>query len=711
MPPFLLGQEFTNSATLVATRSGTNLVIKYTTTTTQGWVSLMSANSLVDLDTNAHFESAVQVPQSLQGQFVVPRQPGASAMFYRVLAEQYPSHLYNYPDLSDIIPPGQISIVGSGASRQFQYTHDTLNGGSGPLEILPVYNAASGNYLGYQHIYFFQSNVWTLVRTIPVAGAFVFDPAHGHFHFPFASYGLYAANTNGTIGAAVALSSKTGFCIDDSFIYDPSLTNAGAFGNWGSCADPTSLRGLSIGAVDEYDQTDEGQAVSIAGLTNGVYWLRAMVDPYNYLAESDESNNETDVKVAITNNSVTVMQTIKPVLPPPPPVSLVTPAPGLVTGIVQLTASTVPNASVQYLVDGLPFGPVVTNPPYAAPWDTTNLPGGAHWLAAQAQDINGRIGTSPVTFVSVDNQTTNPPTVNITDPTAGSTASAVITVSATAAAQTGTPSVQFYVDGVATGGPVTNPPFTTTWNTEIVSAGIHALTATATDPFGLSSTSAPVSVTVDNSHPANPLGAEVNLSQDGAGTLTSPSFSTSTSSNLVVAFVSYDGLDSLPQTAAVSGGGLIWQLAKRSNAQNGTAEIWVSKATDFLTSVNITAQPLNGTNFHGSLTVLAFTNAAGAGIVGQASAPSGAPDIYLPGISAGNWVFAVGNDWDSATARTPVSGQVLVHQKLDTQSGDTFWVQSTTVPSIATGLVDIHDNAPTGDRWNYAALEIVATRQ
>jgi hypothetical protein len=39
----------------------------------------------------------------------------------------------NYPDLSDILPASQMSIVGSGPMRVFQYTHDTFNGGSGPL--------------------------------------------------------------------------------------------------------------------------------------------------------------------------------------------------------------------------------------------------------------------------------------------------------------------------------------------------------------------------------------------------------------------------------------------------------------------------------------------------------------------------------------------------------------------------------------------------
>jgi hypothetical protein len=46
-------------------------------------------------------------------------------------------------------------------------------------------------------------------------------------------------------------------------------------------------------------------------------------------------------------------------------------------------------------------------------------------------------------------------------------------------------------------------------------------------------------------------------------------------------------------------------------------------------------------------------------MVNQSAAPSGAPDIYIPGVSAGNWVVAVGNDWDNAIARTPVSGQYL----------------------------------------------------
>jgi hypothetical protein len=155
---------------------------------------------------------------------------------------------------------------------------------------------------------------------------------------------------------------------------------------------------------------------------------------------------------------------------------------------------------------------------------------------------------------------------------------------------------------------------------------------------------------------------------------------------------------------------LNWTLLERSNLQGGTAEIWIAYVSGVIDNVSVFAQP-GVTGYHGSMTVIAFTNASGAGVVGRASAPSGAPDIYLPGVAAGSWVFAVGYDWSNAIARVPVSGQVLVHQRVDTVVNDTAWVQSTTAPSTAFALVDIHDNSPTSDQWNYSAVEIVATRQ
>ena len=620
----------------------------------------------------------------------------------------------NYPDLSVIIPSGQISIVGSGSTRELQYTHDTFNGGTGPLVIQPELNQASGNYQGTQYVYLFNGGQWTLSRQIRVAGVFVFHAIHGHFHFPFASYGLYSVTADGGVGAPVALSGKIGFCINDSFIYAPTLPNAGAIGNLGSCSDPTSLRGVNIGAVDEYDRTDEGQSISLANVPDGTYWLRAVVDPNNFFAESDKSNNETDVKLTIIGDTLQVLETVVPVLPPPPGVTLVAPLDAAaVSGTLNLQASTTTATGVQFLLDGQPLGGVVSSAPYVLPWDTTTVQNGSHWLAVQTTDSAGHIGTSTVAVVTVTNGTpgdTTPPTVQISDPVAGATVSASVAVSAIAADDSAVVSVQFYIDGSPLGSPLTAAPYVIYWNTLALSDGQHVITASATDSAGHIGTSAPVTVTVDNSHPANAIGKDVTVFVDASDAMQTAAFSTTVPGDLLVAFLAYDGPIAAPQTATVSGAGLTWTLLKRSNSQAGTSEIWVARATGLLNNVRVMSQPGSG-GYHGSMTVIAFTNASGPGVVGQTGAPSGAPDIFLPGVSAGNWVFAVGNDWDRAVARTPVSGQVIVHQSVDTSVGDTFWVQSTTAPSTAFALVDIHDSAPTDDQWNYAAVEIVATRR
>ena len=184
--------------------------------------------------------------------------------------------------------------------------------------------------------------------------------------------------TNGGPGSPVAASGKISFCINDSFIYNSSLPHAGALRNLGSCSDPTSLRGPDIGAVDEYDQTDDGQSISIAGVPNGTYWLRAIVDPDNYLAESNKTNNETDVELTINGDTVTILQTMNPVLPAPPSISMNSPSDGTtVSGTVQLTASTAATTGVQFLIDGSPLGSLVSSPPYTMSWDTTTATTGA----------------------------------------------------------------------------------------------------------------------------------------------------------------------------------------------------------------------------------------------------------------------------------------------------------------------------------------------
>lgn len=75
---------------------------------------------------------------------------------------------------------------------------------------------------------------------------------------------------------------------------------------------------------------------------------------------------------------------------------------------------------------------------------------------------------------------------------------------------------------------------------------------------------------------------------------------------------------------------------------------------------------------------------------------------------AGSLVYAIGNDWDRAISRTLGAGQLMIHEWVDTSATDTFWIQtlSGSVPNSGT-TVTLNAVAPTLDRWNLAAIEIV----
>src|SRR5438132_4466574 len=93
--------------------------------------------------------------------------------------------------------------------------------------------------------------------------------------------------------------------------------------------------------------------------------------------------------------------------------------------------------------------------------------------------------------------------VTVTSPASGSTVSGTVTVSVTASASdnVGVVGVQFQLDGINGGAEDTTSPYSVSWNTTSSSNGSHTITAVARDAAGNRSTSAPVTVTVDNVAP------------------------------------------------------------------------------------------------------------------------------------------------------------------------------------------------------------------
>jgi hypothetical protein len=92
-----------------------------------------------------------------------------------------------------------------------------------------------------------------------------------------------------------------------------------------------------------------------------------------------------------------------------------------------------------------------------------------------------------------------PPTVTVIAPAAGGVVANLSTLWALASDANGVAGVQFLLDGASLGAEVTTPPYTIIWNTSTGTSGSHILSARARNTTGLTTTSASVPVTVDNS--------------------------------------------------------------------------------------------------------------------------------------------------------------------------------------------------------------------
>jgi hypothetical protein len=621
-----------------------------------------------------------------------------------------------YPELQVLMPTNEIAIIHTSTTRMLEFSHITWDAGAGPLEIRPTYNSATGISQGYQALYTSPSpGVWKFDHSIPIVGPMIWKPP-SDYNFPLAKFWLYNAASGGGLGSLAAASPKVNYCMT-SDIFVGGVPNTPSKNGYPSsaCTTPEGTLGLTVGWGDKYEATDGGEGIDITSLPNGTYWLRGEVDPYHYLAESNTSNNITDTKLQIEGETVKVLEQTHPDSTPPT-VTLTSPAAeATLSGTATLTATAsgpAPISSVQFLLDGQPIGSPVTTPPYTMQWTIGSTPAGKHYISAQATDANGFVGTAldvPVTTqAGSGGGGSEPPVVSIVNPTAGQTVSGTQPVSANVSSSAGIASVQFYLDGNALGAPVTSSPYAISWDTTTATNGAHKLTATATDTSSKAGTSAPVEVTVENPAHIGPCFViDANASVDGHGTVTTPSFTTAEAGEQLFAFVASDGPASAgSQSTTVSGAGLTWTLVARANSRPGDAEIWTAMAIGPLSNVNVTSTPAVG-GYDQSLTVISMGMSYGAGATVVGGAASGAPSISLNTTEEGSLVFAVGNDYDAATARTLGSNQSMLHQYVDTKTGDTFWSQYTGLITGAAGTtVTLNDTAPTNDQWNMAAVEV-----
>lgn len=113
------------------------------------------------------------------------------------------------------------------------------------------------------------------------------------------------------------------------------------------------------------------------------------------------------------------------------------------------------------------------------------------------------------------------PSVAVTSPTAGSTVSGAVTVTASASDDVGVLGVQFLLDGAPLGAEDTTAPYSVSWDTRTAANGAHTLSARARDGGFNQTVSAAVGVTVSNTVPPPATGLIAAYAfEEGTGTTT-----------------------------------------------------------------------------------------------------------------------------------------------------------------------------------------------
>jgi Big-like domain-containing protein/K319-like protein len=240
---------------------------------------------------------------------------------------------------------------------------------------------------------------------------------------------------------------------------------------------------------------------SIGTDTNGadgwsVTWNTTSVanGPHTIRATATDTANQTGTDT----NNVTVDNTVDT----PPTVSITSPTAGtFVHGAsvaIQATATDDHGVTKVQFFDGTTSIGTDTNGAdgWSVTWNTTTTGDGPHSVKATATDTTNQTGNDSVA-VTVDNSA---PSVSLASPAAGAVISGLTSLVATAADPEGLASVEFLVDGTTSIGTDTDGTdgWSFDWNTLGTSNGNHAVTARAKNRADLTTTSAPVTVDVEN---------------------------------------------------------------------------------------------------------------------------------------------------------------------------------------------------------------------
>lgn len=227
---------------------------------------------------------------------------------------------YLLPDLKPL-RADDVRVSTEGGRKLLRFSTKVWNRGLGPLELRPAAEDCDGDgnsandRLAYQQLFVdvdanntFEREVDTPPDEAP-AGCQHFHALHNHWHFDdFGVYKLLGYNARGVLKKkATARANKVSFCMVDSYRHSdrPDAPAAPYYmAQDGNECGADTFTGISVGWVDNYPSTLDGQSLPLGGAPNGLYCLRMRIDPSGLLQESREANNINGVRFRLRGSEV-----------------------------------------------------------------------------------------------------------------------------------------------------------------------------------------------------------------------------------------------------------------------------------------------------------------------------------------------------------------------------------------------------------------------
>jgi hypothetical protein len=232
-----------------------------------------------------------------------------------------------YPDIQTVVPQ-HLQIQNQQQRDVLRFTNGIANTGPGPWALRPEPSLDVAREQGLSTVAAVQE-LWdstafyrcgeqpkqvTACHTVVserVAGAFEFHPAHNHWHIgSVALFGVHTALDDGSGGAigpayvndlGIAQSFKTTFCLIDWVKIDAKKKTPDV--TYWACDRTAPYQGVSVGWIDQYHHSLEGQEIDLTGAPVGIYYLRVHANDDGVFVESDTTNNVAWVSFALSRES------------------------------------------------------------------------------------------------------------------------------------------------------------------------------------------------------------------------------------------------------------------------------------------------------------------------------------------------------------------------------------------------------------------------